>query len=72
MELSRDVVKRRIERYLKTINQGLRIPKSIKDKAQYGNAYVIDLDSKEVITSKTTLGELLTEYGLMLDGEKYE
>jgi len=71
MELSRDTVKRRIERYLKTIDQGLRVPKSIRDKGLHGEAYVIDLNTQEVIKSKATLGELIKEYGLLLDGESY-
>ena len=72
MELSRDTVKRRIERYLKTLDQGLRVPKSIKDKGLHGEAYIVDLNTQEVIKNKTTLGELLTEHGLLLDGESYD
>lgn len=71
MELSRDTVKRRIERYLATLDQKLRVSKSIRDKAQYGTVYIID-NNNEIIKSNTSLAELLVEYKLLLEDENYE
>lgn len=70
MVLNRETAKRRVERYLKTINQGLRISKSIVDKSKHGEAYIIDLDSKKVIRDKTSIIELMNEFGLILEGEE--
>ena len=57
-ELTKDIAKRRIERYLKTLDQGLRMSKSIRDKGLYGADFIVDLS------------ELLAEHGLLLDGEE--
>lgn len=70
--LTRDTAKRRVERYLKSEGKALRIPKSIRDKKLYGSAYVIDLETKEIIKDNTSLVELLLEYDLLLDDEKFE
>ena len=71
-ELTRDTAKRRVERYLKTLNQRIRISKSIRDKGLYGEAYIVDLtDTSKIIKDKTTIKELLSEYGLLLEGETY-
>ena len=72
MELTRAAAKRRVERFLKTQNKVLKIPKSIADRAKHGKAYVIDLESKEILKSNTNLTELLAEYGLLLEGDSYE
>lgn len=70
--LTRNSVKRRIERYLKTEGQGLRILKPICDKKLHGSAYILDLETEEIVKDNTTIGELLAEYDLLLDDEKFE
>lgn len=70
-QITRDNAKRRIERVLKLEGKGLRISKSILDKSKYGEARIIDLESGEVTRSKTTIKELLNDFGLILEGEEY-